>query len=165
MTIAIIQATANDAAALTAVAQAAKAHWGYPKSWLDAWKPQLTITPEYITASEVFVARVQDQIVGFYGLNVSAGELELTHLWVLPGYMGQGLGLRLFQHAAGTASSLGFRQFRIESDPHAEGFYLRAGARSAGSVEGIVEGTTRRLPLLVYDIAALRRGIKAPRGD
>jgi GNAT superfamily N-acetyltransferase len=153
---AITRATAKDATVLTAVAQAAKAHWGYPQPWLEAWKPQLIITPEYIATSEVFVMRVHDHIVGFYGLNPSAEGLELTHLWVLPNYMGRGLGLRLFQHAASTAKSLGIARFRIESDPNAVGFYLRAGARSTGFVESNVEGTKREIPVLIYDIAAMK---------
>jgi hypothetical protein len=32
-------ATADDTPGLTAIARAAKAHWGYPAEWLAGWEP------------------------------------------------------------------------------------------------------------------------------
>lgn len=40
-----------DADELTRLARISKAHWGYPKDWLDLWQGDLTITPETIEGS------------------------------------------------------------------------------------------------------------------
>src|SRR5438128_97160 len=44
----IVRARSTDAAKLSAIARAAKAHWGYPAHWLERWCEQLTITAEFI---------------------------------------------------------------------------------------------------------------------
>lgn len=41
---------------------------------------------------------------------------------------------------------------RVESDPHAVGFYERMGARLAGTVPAPVLGTARELPVLELDV-------------
>ncbi len=40
----------------------------------------------------------------------------------------------------------------IESDPHAEGFYLRLGARRVGSLRADVGAVRRTLPVLRLDL-------------
>jgi hypothetical protein len=52
-----------------------------------------------------------------------------------------------------TGDTLGFRELEIESDPNAEGFYQRMGARRAGT--SIHEGQQgrRELPILIYELA------------
>ena len=48
------------------------------------------------------------------------------------------------------AAALGVTALSIESDPHAEGFYLRLGARRIGEVPSTLPG--RVLPLLEFRI-------------
>jgi len=42
------------------------------------------------------------------------------------------------------------RELEIESDPNAEGFYKRMGARRVGTVTRELAGFNRNLPILVY---------------
>ena len=42
----IRRAVSGDAAGLTAVAHAAKRHWGYPESWIALWERELTVSAE-----------------------------------------------------------------------------------------------------------------------
>ena len=93
--IAIVRARPDDAAALSAIASAAKAHWGYPAPWLAQWSAALTITPEMVVAQETFQAMRDGRAVGFYSLRQTKGaEWELDHLWVLPSCLRQGLAAR-----------------------------------------------------------------------
>ena len=46
----------EEAAQLSAIAHAAKRHWGYPEAWIQHWRLTLTITPEYIARNPTFVA-------------------------------------------------------------------------------------------------------------
>jgi len=149
----IRRATASDAPALTAVAHAAKRHWGYPERWIELWKEALTITPDFISNNQVYVALVNGEIAGFSALLVTENKVWLEHLWVLPKYIGAGLGKTLFIHAAGVAATTGAKAIEIESDPHAEGFYNRMGAKRVGEVVSTIEGQKRVLPLLAFDLA------------
>ena len=40
------RANEADAPALTALVLRAKAHWGYPQEWMDAWRAELTVTSD-----------------------------------------------------------------------------------------------------------------------
>ncbi len=85
----IVKASPGDAPALSAIAWAAKAVWGYPSLWMDQWREQLTITPDFISENETFAAVVDRQKVAFYALLSRPAALRLEHLWVLPERIGQ----------------------------------------------------------------------------
>jgi ribosomal protein S18 acetylase RimI-like enzyme len=80
--------------------------------------------------------------------------MELLHLWVMPEMMGRGIGRSLFCHAVERSILSGVRELEIESDPNAEGFYQRLGARRVGSNITQVQGRRRELPVLIYEIDA-----------
>lgn len=148
MSPAIRRAEPDEAAALTAIAHAAKRHWGYPDAWIAEWRDALTLAPAYILGHAVFVAVEEDEPRGFYALSMEDGLAELDHLWMEPGWMGRGLGRALFEHAVATARAAGAARLQIDSDPHAEAFYLRMGARRTGEIPADVDGVHRVLPRL-----------------
>src|SRR5688572_10653804 len=119
MSVALRTATPADAAVLTELAHAAKRHWGYPEHWVELWCAALTITPDFIRRHPVYLAAAGGTPVGFYALIHGPG-CTLEHLWVLPEWMGQGIGRLLFEHALHTAAALGATQLDLEADPHAE---------------------------------------------
>jgi GNAT superfamily N-acetyltransferase len=149
----IRQATGADAPELTEIAHQAKRHWNYPERWIEIWKEALTITPDFISNHRVHVACVSDKIAGFSAVVEDGNKVWLEHLWVLPAQIGTGLGKKLFQHATGVAASTGASAMEIESDPNAEGFYKRMGARRIGEVVSEIEGEKRVLPLLTFDLS------------
>jgi len=148
----ILRAKSDDAAKLTEIAFAAKRQWGYPERWVESWRDLLTITPEFIVGHETHEAMVDARIVGFYALGSKKSRLDLLHLWVLPDWMGRGVGRSLFQHALDRAKALGFQELEIESDPNAEGFYKRMGARRVGANLKQLDGQPRELPILIYEM-------------
>jgi GNAT superfamily N-acetyltransferase len=140
-------ARTGEAAALTAIAHAAKRYWGYPEAWIAQWQDALTITPAYIRDHAVFVAPDgEDRPRGFYGLAIDGADAVLDHLWMEPGWMGRGLGRELLSHAMKTARARGATRLQIDSDPHAEEFYRRMGARRVGEVRADVDDVQRVLP-------------------
>ena len=146
--ITIERAKASQAARLTQIAHAAKSYWGYPAHWIELWHDQLHISAAFIDANAVYVAIVDDVILGFYALTGSGEKLQMEDLWVMPVAIGQGIGRVLFQHALKHAARLGARIVEIEADPNAEGFYQKMGAETVGEVNYILEGQRRSLPLL-----------------
>jgi len=147
----IVRAKPEDANRLTEIAFAAKRHWGYPEAWIESWREDLTINAEFLRDHETYVAMVDNHLAGFYAFEHTRGKLELSQMWVLPEAMGRGVGRALFRHAVKRARALGFHALEIESDPNAEGFYLRLGARRVGSNFREVEKVRRELPVLIYD--------------
>lgn len=147
----ITRAVPTQANCLTEIAHAAKRHWGYPEHWIRSWQAALTVTPDQVAQQLTFVATLHHRPVGFYALSSSEKHVSLEHLWVHPTAMGQGIGRHMFQHAAQQVTRSGAHVLFIESDPHAEGFYRRMGARRVGQTVSHLEGQARRLPLLIYD--------------
>ena len=148
----IVRAKAENADELTRITFAAKRYWGYPEQWIQSWTEVLTIRLEFIDASQTYVATSAGRIFGFYALTDAGNRARLEHLWILPEAMGQGLGRKLFAHAVERARDLGYSTFEIESDPNAEGFYRRMGARRVATKSTEINGTARELPVLRYEI-------------
>ena len=146
MNIEIRKARPRDADTLTAIAHAAKRHWGYPEHWIEQWKADLIITPEFISANEVFVAVVDGEVVGCCALVMTDSLAELEHMWIKPEYMGSGVGRALFNHARAQAATLNVRELELSADPNAEGFYQRMGAVRIGEVVSEIDGQPRVLP-------------------
>ncbi len=142
----------EEAATLTDIAFTAKRYWGYPESWIEAWREELTITSDYIQSNIVFAAEENDRLIGFYAMVTLPGKTELDHLWVLPEAIGKGIGRQLLEHAIGQVMVAGGNKLEIVSDPNAEGFYLKAGAKRIGEVISEIEGRQRKLPRLKIEI-------------
>jgi len=138
MDITIQEALPYQAAELSAIAFQAKGYWGYASEQLDLWKKEfLTIAPEYIRANRVWVAALaMPRLVGFAAIEQSGEEAMLDHLWVLPEYIGKGIGKRLFFHVAATIP-----QFVFTSDPHADDFYRKLGAQKIGDHYSVLQKT------------------------
>ena len=149
----IIRAKPEDADALTAIAHAAKRHWGYPGRWLESWRDILTMRPEFIAANIAYTAIENGRAVGFYVLTTEEDGLHLDHLWIMPAAMRRGIGRSLFKHAVEQAGNSGFRLIKIEADPNAEGFYQRMGATRVGMNVTEIDGRPRELPLLEFRIS------------
>ncbi|MCL6452703.1 MAG: GNAT family N-acetyltransferase [Alicyclobacillus sp.] len=146
----IRRARADEGPVLTDLALRSKAVWGYDASFLDACRAELTLTPDDIRSSEVFVMEPDDEIQGFYAFSGETPVARLNFLYVHPDCVRRGVGSLLWEHAVANARRLGFRGFSIDSDPHAESFYLKMGAQRVGEVpSGSIPG--RMLPLLRYD--------------
>ncbi|PAP75608.1 GNAT family N-acetyltransferase [Rubrivirga marina] len=138
---------------LTEIALAAKRHWGYPETWMDAWRDALAFTPDGVEAHLVHVATEADDVpVACVALSVDGDAVELEHLWVEPAAMGRGLGRALFEHAVRVARDAGGTALFIDSDPFAEPFYQRMGAERVGWTRADVLGERRELPRLRFDL-------------
>lgn len=152
MEIGIRRASPDEAATLTEIAHAAKRHWGYPEEWIEHWKLDLTITPDFVANNEVLVATINSQIVGCCALVVSDSLAELEHMWISPEYIGSGVGRSLFDHVKARATQLQLRALELSADPNAEGFYERMGATRIGEIQASVDGKSRVLPRMRIEL-------------
>lgn len=147
-------AAAADASALSELARAAKAAWGYPADWMQAWADQFVVTPDELAQLWVFVARIDGRAIGFVALELR-GPAELVHLWVLPDWQGRGIGRRLLAAAIDEARRRRLSSLEIDSDPNAVAFYEACGARRVGSRAAPMPGAPDRvLPRLRIDLTS-----------
>ena len=80
MDVQIRRAKPDEAELLTEIAHAAKRHWGYPENWIEHWKEDLTITPEFIADNETYVAVNANEIVGCCAIVSGDSLAELEHM-------------------------------------------------------------------------------------
>jgi N-acetylglutamate synthase-like GNAT family acetyltransferase len=147
----IRKASTEDAERLTTIAHDAKRHWGYPEHWIKHWQDDLTISPEFVAANQVYMAESEGELLGFYALIISGDKAELDHLWVAPEHIGAGVGKELFIHAMQHAAGRDISEVEILSDPNAEGFYRKMGAHRIGETVSEIDGQPRTLPRLTVD--------------
>ena len=144
----IHRAKLEQAEALTQIALAAKRHWGYPERWMELWQPQLTFSPDYLEENESWVAESNTTPIAFYTLLEKDGSAWLENLWVLPEWIGKGIGKRLFDHAVELARQRGYKLLQLEADPNAAGFYEKMGMYKIGERRSEVDGQPRILPIM-----------------
>ncbi|MEA5114938.1 MAG: GNAT family N-acetyltransferase [Geobacteraceae bacterium] len=155
----IRHAKATDSTILTDISLRAKKYWNYPDEYMERWKDELTITPEYIENNTVFVGELEDKIVGFYSLIEIHHALEirsiliekgtwLDHMFILPRYMGKGIGTKFTTHMKAYLSEKRVDKVLIFVDPYAKGFYEKVGAKFRRESDSSIPG--RKIP--VYEI-------------
>lgn len=150
-------ANSEDAPILAAIATAAKASWGYSPAQLEAWRDELSPTAASILTLPTFVAQIADEAAGFCQLSAGGEPITLEHLWVRPARMRLGVGRALLAHAAHHLAASGLACLHIDSDPHAEAFYIACGAVRLGQVAAPLEGDRHRFrPQLQLRLELLR---------
>lgn len=105
---------------------------------------------------EKLFAKDCKQILGFYTLKDSeelkkAEKIELGHLFVKPGYFRKGLGSKIFHRANQKAKELHRKTLFWISDPDAEKFYLRLGAKKVGTDDNLLNPSVP-VPLFEYSL-------------
>jgi len=148
MKIKIRPALPEEADILSHIAFSAKAHWGYPKRWMEIWKPQLTFSPEYFEANESWVAEKDHTPIAFYTLQQKNSNAWIENLWVLPEKIGRGVGRKLFLHALSRSRLRGQLNLQLEANPNALGFYEKMGMSKIGESRYEVEGQPRILQIM-----------------
>lgn len=154
-------ASKNDASTLTAVSFESKGHWGYPKEYFEIWKTELTITSEYIKINEVFVWEEENKIIGYYSITKLKDDVKfagiiiekgywLEHMFLLPIYLGRGIGTSLFGHLRKWCEMREIAELKILADPHSIGFYKKMGCMYQREYPSSIPGRTT--PLLSLDL-------------
>lgn len=141
-----------EAARLSEIALAAKAHWNYPASFMARCRMALAIDPAMMANRTFRLAEGgSGEILGFYGFEPESEGIGLSHFFVSPPAIGRGVGRALWADAVARARLLRQRRLIVISDPNAAGFYARMGARPAGARPSEID-PTRALPVFCLDL-------------
>ena len=147
----IVSADISDANKLTKIALISKAYWGYSNDLIESWRGDLTVTSTMISESQIFKFLVDDETAGFYFLNPPKGKsIELEMLFVLPAFIGKGVGKQLLQHSFRKAVELKATSMTLLADPNAVPFYKSQGFYEIDKKESSIAG--RFLPVMQKDL-------------
>jgi GNAT superfamily N-acetyltransferase len=136
---------------LREIAIASKSYWGYDLERVREWAALGDFSPAALRGKELFVAEVEWEAVGWAAL-IPRGEVcWLDDLWILPRWMGRGLGTLLFRRAAVRGRELGALRMEWEAEPHAIGFYERMGGRYLRDGEPSIWGRVN--PVIGVDLS------------
>ncbi len=157
----IKEAQVDEHRLLTEISFASKRYWDYPAYFFEIWEDELTLKRDYLIQNKVFTIRSEETIVGYYSLvelknNLLVSDITLEaghwleHMFILPAYIGKGLGKKLFNHCIRICSSTNIEKIGILSDPNAKGFYLKMGCKFISDYPStIAERTTPYLEYLI----------------
>ncbi|MEH6713209.1 MAG: GNAT family N-acetyltransferase [Paraglaciecola polaris] len=151
--------TSQHSAEISALAMRSKAHWGYSPAFLKQCEAELSYSAEQIAHKDYhFVAAWlapdtnPSAPLGFYALQcLSSSQMELLALFICPSAISTGVGRVLLGHAIEFAKKQRATSLIVYSDPHAAGFYSRAGAVHCGyQASGSIPG--RELPIYQFPL-------------
>jgi N-acetylglutamate synthase-like GNAT family acetyltransferase len=147
----IVVADIIDAEKLSAIALESKAYWGYSKELIESWREDLTVSSKMVNECFVFKFISNNEIVGFYLLNPPVKEeIELEMLFVLPEFIGKGIGNQLLLHAFKKAKGIPTKSMTLLADPNAVPFYKSKGFYEIDQKESSI--LNRFLPVMKKDL-------------
>jgi GNAT superfamily N-acetyltransferase len=114
---------------LRKIAIASKAHWGYDLDFVRRWAAGGDFSADGLRGKDVQVAEVDGRLVAWAALIARGDVIWLDDLWVEPGWIGKGVGSRLFGWAVERGRSLGGARLEWQAEPNSVGFYEKLGGR------------------------------------
>ncbi len=147
----IDKATIEDSKLLTSIALRSKAYWRYSKELIESWRNDLTITSKMVEEMMIYKYVQNNKIAGFYALNPPKGKaIKLEMLFVLPEFIGKGIGKNLLLHAIEHTRKLNADSITLLADPNAVFFYKSQGFNIIDKKESAI--SNRFLPIMQKDL-------------
>lgn len=147
----IIKSEIEDSGLLTNIALTSKAYWGYSKEQVEGWRDDLTITSKMIEEMIIYKFIANHKTAGFYALNLpKKTSIQLEMLFVLPEFIGKGIGKKLLYHSLKKSEELNVISMTLLADPNAVDFYKSQGFKIIDKEESSIPN--RFLPIMQRDL-------------
>ncbi|MFH6934368.1 GNAT family N-acetyltransferase [Flavobacterium sp. FlaQc-30] len=132
---------------LTSITKKSKAYWGYSAEQIQEWDKNLTISQDYIKEHNVYKLSINNLIIGYYSYFFrDEKEIELDNLFILPEYIGKGLGKYLVLDFLNRIKDQKVERIILDSEPNAESFYSKMGFVKIGEFETSIKN--RFMPIM-----------------
>lgn len=142
----IEKAIPEDHQLLTEITKKSKAYWNYSEDLLLAWDEALTITQDYLNTHPVYKLVIDEKTVGYYSYQIEEQAIKLDNLFLLPQYIGKGMGRYLITDFLNRIQKLNYQRIYLDAEPYAEGFYKKHGFKTISSFETAIKG--RFMPVM-----------------
>ncbi|MET0944498.1 MAG: GNAT family N-acetyltransferase [Flavobacterium sp.] len=147
----IEKAISSDHQILTDITKKSKAYWGYSEEQIENWSEFLTVTPVYIDTNGVYKLTIEKKLAGYYSfLYEDEKTVKLDNLFILPEYIGIGLGKILMRHFLLEMNKTSVNKIILNSEPNAELFYAKLGFVKTGQIETSIKD--RFMPIMELNI-------------
>lgn len=147
----IEKASTKDHEILTEITKKSKAYWGYSEEQILKWSNNLTITQDYLKDNDVFKLINDNKIVGYYSYIIEKEKnVILDNLFVLPEYIGNGLGKYLMTDFLNRMKEIKIEKITLDSEPNAELFYSKMGFVKIGEFETSIKN--RFMPIMELNL-------------
>lgn len=147
----VTKSNMEDSEILTNITKKSKAYWGYSDEQIEKWSDLLTITKNYIENNNVYKLLFDNSTVGYYSyFNLNENVVKLDNLFVLPNYIGNGLGQVLMNDFIDRIKSTETKKIVLDSEPNAKKFYEKFGFTKVGQIETSIKD--RYLPIMELKI-------------
>lgn len=131
--ITIRKATNKDLPTLNALIRESKSYWGYSDDFMDRFMELFGLTEDYLSKHTLHVILYNETIAGVSGFKMhDDGTVELDYFFILPKFIGRGIGKKLWDFSCSVAKQLTDSSFILWSDPQAETFYIKMGCKRIG---------------------------------
>ncbi|MDH5603875.1 MAG: GNAT family N-acetyltransferase, partial [Cyclobacteriaceae bacterium] len=131
---------------LTEISHRSKRYWNYPEEYMLLWQEDLTISSDYIAVHKVFKLIIENKVIGFCSLEEKADRVEIGHFWIIPEYIGKGIGSTFLKYVMNKKVPMKVK-VSVVADVKAEGFYQKHGFVKINEIPGKIKN--RRLPYMV----------------
>lgn len=122
---------------INAFIRKSKSYWGYTEAFLDAFMEKWRVKLKGAFLENELIFLEQDkQPVGLFAFKINEQDLpELDLFFIDFNRIGQGIGKAMWQQVLNFAKKRGWEKFLLISDPNAEGFYIKMGAKTISRFE------------------------------
>ncbi|MGH6932055.1 MAG: GNAT family N-acetyltransferase [Dongiaceae bacterium] len=144
----IRRARPDESEVLTGISLRSKGLWGYDDAFMAAVREAMTIDAAIFESDDVFVIECDGNLAGFFSLTKERPIAYIDHFLVDRPVVRRGIGRAVWPDLESIARRLGIKSLRVNSDPHARGFYEAMGMRHVADVPSEVFGSSRLLPVL-----------------
>lgn len=143
----IKEALQSDHNELTTLMRRSKSYWQYDQQQLKNWQDELTISSDFLLNNRVFKLVDKIRIIGFFAFSVLDKNLKLESLFILPEYIGKGVGKHLMNVFLEKVEGLPIETIFLDADPNTEEFYKRFDFRTVSLKSTSIKN--RFMPVMV----------------
>jgi GNAT superfamily N-acetyltransferase len=123
-------------------------HWCHDDDYINIFMNKLAVTDDYIKTQSVHLTYSDNQLCGFFSFK---NKKELDSLFLLPEFIGKGLGRLAWNSLCEYAGKQNLTEFVIYSQPGSEGFYLKMGSEKIGEQTSFIK-QGMMIPILKYKL-------------
>ncbi len=147
----IKKAQIDDADALTQLAVASEATWGFDEEFMNLFELLYAVTPDFIASQLVYELYDDEELIGFFGIVKEELVSILEFFYISADFIGRGFGKKLWLELIKICKENKISVLEFVTSPEAMPFYVKQGAVMMENVVSLVM-PKRKIPKLRFEV-------------